>query len=118
MIQLAGFGLATWSKRTLSEDYPFIYKGMKPPFYDRNLGSLCERHETNVLLCHIRASGYDSLNYEAVVNENNCHPFIFLGFRLAVGCWLVDHFNFHKRRSAKSLLVYHYHNQIMSINSI
>ncbi|NER25791.1 MAG: hypothetical protein F6J96_34880, partial [Symploca sp. SIO1C2] len=54
MIQLAGFGLATWSKGTLSEEYPLIYKGIKPPFYDRNLGSLCERHETNVLLCHVR----------------------------------------------------------------
>lgn len=84
MIQLAGFGLATWSKGTLSEEYPLIYKGIKPPFYDRNLGSLCERHETNVLLCHVRASGYENLNYESVVNENNCHPFIFPGFRLAM----------------------------------
>jgi len=84
MIQLAGFGLATWSKGTLNEEYPLIYKGIKPPFYDRNLGSLCERHETNVLLCHVRASGYENLNYESVVNENNCHPFIFPGFRLAM----------------------------------
>ncbi|WP_424101595.1 class II glutamine amidotransferase [Moorena producens] len=81
MVQLAGFGLATWKKDTLTANYPFLYKGTKPPFYDRNLKSLCESHETNLLLSHIRAAYY---TYEAVVHEHNCHPFIFPGFRLAL----------------------------------
>ena len=85
MLQVAGFGVATWRKNTLSADYPVIYKSTKLPFYDRNLQSLCEHNETNLLLAHIRAVSYSGeTGYEAVVNENNCHPFLFPGFRLTL----------------------------------
>jgi glutamine amidotransferase len=77
VLQMAGFGMASWQRDEPNETYPWVYKSLAPPFYDRNLGSLCERNETNVLLAHLRATEYRTLSYGSAVSELNCHPFVY-----------------------------------------
>ena len=77
VLQMAGFGMASWQQDEPNETYPWVYKSLAPPFYDRNLGSLCERNETNVLLAHLRATLYDTLSYSSAISELNCHPFVY-----------------------------------------
>lgn len=81
IMQLAGMGLATWKKGAPNSEFPLIYKTTKPPFYDRNLKSICERMDTDVFLAHIRGAQYET---SVSVNEENCHPFMFPGFKLAL----------------------------------
>jgi glutamine amidotransferase len=81
MLQLAGGGFASWEKGTPDERDPLIYKSCQPAFYDKNLQALCAKLETNNLLAHVRATGY---SHRASVHDDNCHPFLYPGFRLAL----------------------------------
>jgi glutamine amidotransferase len=81
LLQLGGSGFASWEEGSPNETRPLIYRSAKPTFYDKNLSAICENVRTNCLLAHIRATGYSD---QASVNEDNCHPFLYPGFRLAL----------------------------------
>ncbi len=81
LLQLGGTGLAAWEKGSTEDAVPLIYKSAHPAFYDRNLYSLSEKVHTTNLLAHVRATGYSR---GVSINEDNCHPFLFDGFRLAL----------------------------------
>jgi glutamine amidotransferase len=83
-LQMAGFGMSVWKKDAANSTFPLMFKGIKPPFYDPNLTSICQRSETNVMLGHIRATSNDYLDFSGAVNEHNCHPFIFPDCQVAL----------------------------------
>ena len=80
LLQLAGTGLASWDAEGRRPDTPFVYKNSRPSFYDRSLQSLCDHMATTNLLAHIRATSYR----QASVHDENCHPFVYPKFRLAL----------------------------------
>lgn len=80
LLQLAGTGLASWDADGRRPRTPFVYKNSRPSFYDHALQSLCAHLSTTNLLAHIRATSYR----QASVHDENCHPFIYPSFRLAL----------------------------------
>lgn len=81
LLQLGGTGFASWEKGSLHEEDPLIYKSCQPTFYDKNLRAICAKTRTTNLLAHIRATGYSD---RASISEDNCHPFRYPGYRLAL----------------------------------
>ncbi len=81
MLQVAGGGFASWEKGSPTEGEPLIYKSCQPAFYDKNLQALSRKLHTNNLLAHIRATGY---SHRASIHDDNCHPFLYPEFRLAL----------------------------------
>ena len=70
---LAGFGMAAWDDRSISQEEPFTYHVTALPNYDRNLRSMCRKLAPTCVLAHIRGvpgAGDD------VITESNLHPFI------------------------------------------
>ncbi len=81
LLQLGGTGFASWLRGSPEEDRPLMYRSCMPAFYDKNLQAICTNLRTNNLLAHIRATGYSRY---ASINDDNCHPFIYEGFKLAL----------------------------------
>jgi len=81
LLQLGGSGFASWERGSPNEERPLIYKSAQPTFFDRNLLAVCESIRTTCFLGHIRAVGYSE---RSSVNNDNCHPFLYPGFRLAL----------------------------------
>jgi glutamine amidotransferase len=81
LMQLAGTGFASWEAGSVQESEPLIYRNAKPAFFDRNLHSLANKLTTTNLLAHVRATSYRET---ALVHDDNCHPFRYEGFRLAL----------------------------------
>lgn len=78
---LAGFGMAVWSKESHDPCTPFYYRTTGLPFFDQNLLRLSKKICANCLLAHVRGVSYDP--HEVVVTQN-AHPFKFEGFSLAL----------------------------------
>jgi len=70
-LNLAGNGFLSWTKDTRA---PILYKSEKQPFFDYNLGRLCQSMEADNCIAHIRGS---SLNTRAICSYHNAHPFLF-----------------------------------------
>lgn len=81
LLQLGGTGFASWESGSPNEDEPFIYRSSQITFSDRNLKAICRKTRTNSLLAHIRATSYSD---RMAVNDQNCHPFMYPGFSLAL----------------------------------
>ena len=81
LMQLAGTGIASWDTADRRPEAPLIYRSCQPSFYDRNLHALCRHISTTNLLAHVRATGY---SHASSVNDDNCHPFLYPNFRLAL----------------------------------
>jgi predicted glutamine amidotransferase len=81
MLNLAGFGVVAWDKQSCKPDMPFTYRSTQVAVFDRNLQALSRKVRTNALVAHVR--GVPSDTY-AQISEQNLHPFIFEGLRLAV----------------------------------
>ncbi len=81
LLQLAGSGIAAWNRNSPHESEPLIYKSCQPTFYDRNLAAICRNVRTDNLLAHIRAASYSE---QASIHDENCHPFLYPGFKLAL----------------------------------
>lgn len=76
ILNLAGFGLATWGAQAIRTKEPFIYKTTQLPFYDRNLRSIIKNSTPHCFLSHLRGVDHSEKN---VISNQNVHPFIFRG---------------------------------------
>jgi glutamine amidotransferase len=81
MLNLAGFGLAAWDPTSHNPDKPFVYRNTEVAVFDRNLQVLSQKIRTNAVVAHLRGVPYHS---SVQINQQNVHPFMFEGARLAV----------------------------------
>lgn len=80
-LQLAGWGFGAWSEHFLNPDKPFVYHRPMAAFYDDNVTKIVPHLRANTMLAHVRAG---DANEEAVLADENCHPFAYKGTR-----WLI-----------------------------
>ena len=71
-----GFGVC-WYNDKHPERGSCCFKFVTPAWSDMNLRNIGEHVESSLIMAHIRAasSGHDPLVEEAVVSQENCHPF-------------------------------------------
>jgi glutamine amidotransferase len=80
-LNLAGFGMAAWDDRSISQEEPFTYHVTTLPGHDRNLRSMCRKLAPTCVLAHIRGvSGAAS----DIISQPNLHPFRFPGSGLVM----------------------------------
>lgn len=79
MQNLAGFGMAAWSKQFSVVQKPLVFKSIKLPFYDKNLENIANKITAECILAHVRGMPYegDQLGMRNVISEQNLHPFMF-----------------------------------------
>lgn len=80
-LNLAGSGLLAWDARSEAPELPYAHRTTQLAIYDRNLLALSKKVRATCLLAHLRGVAYDA---RAVINEQNLHPFLFDGARLAL----------------------------------
>lgn len=80
-LNLAGSGLLAWDALSESPGLPYVYRNTQLAIYDRNLRALARKVKATCLLAHLRGVAYDT---RAVISEQNLHPFLFDGARLAL----------------------------------
>ena len=80
-LNLAGSGLLAWDARSEEPWLPFVHRTTELAIYDRNLRALARKVKATCLLAHLRGVAYDT---RAVINQQNLHPFLFDGARLAL----------------------------------
>lgn len=83
LLQLAGWGFGAWSDNFQHPERPLVYRRPVPAFFDDNVDLLIPSLRAHTVLAHIRAATYRS---EAVMADENCHPFSFQGVP-----WIVAH---------------------------
>jgi glutamine amidotransferase len=81
MLNLAGFGVVAWDRSSCAPDLPFTYRSTQVAMFDRNLQALSRKVRTHAMVAHLRGVPSDA---DAQINEQNLHPFMFEGLRLAV----------------------------------
>ena len=74
LLNLAGFGIIAWDRRSYDSSLPFIYRTPLLPFYDDNLRNLSYKISPHCLLAHLRGVAY---NDKQIVSIQNVHPFKF-----------------------------------------
>lgn len=89
-----GFGLA-WYNKTI-DNYPGIFKSIKPAWNDNNLSHISKKVESDCFLGHIRASTGGDVTF------NNCHPFSYEEYSFAHN-GIINNFNTIKRELVNSL---------------
>lgn len=79
MQNLAGFGMAAWSKQFATDQKPLMFKSLTLPFYDKNLENIATQITGECILAHVRGMPYegDQLGMRNVISQQNLHPFIF-----------------------------------------
>lgn len=75
LLQLGGWGFATFSDSFEQPERPLLYRRAVPAFYDDNCKSLVPSLSGTTVLAQIRAVAYGP---EAVIADENCHPFWYL----------------------------------------
>jgi glutamine amidotransferase len=80
-LNLAGNGLLAWDARSDAPDLPYVHRSTQLAIYDRNLRALARKVKATCLLAHLRGVPYDT---RAIISEQNLHPFLFDGARLAM----------------------------------
>ncbi len=80
MLNLAGFGIAAWEKKSIRPEVPFLYHTLNLPFYDQNLHNLSSKIAPDCLIAHVRGVQETEKN---VISNQNIHPFLFEGTSLA-----------------------------------
>ncbi len=81
MLNLAGFGMASWNHRDADPDVPLLYRSTTVPVYDDNLVSLAGKLATTNLLAHVRGVAWSAGGKG--FGPQNLHPFRYPGVRLA-----------------------------------
>jgi glutamine amidotransferase len=81
MLNLAGFGIMAWSRRSHRPEVPFRYVTPTMPVFDRNLKSLAEKLMAECVIAHVRG-----VPYSATVNisAQDTHPFCYAGCKVAL----------------------------------
>jgi len=80
-LNLAGSGMLAWDERSERPELPFAHHSTQLAIYDRNLRALAGKIHATCLLAHLRGVAYD---VRSIINEQNLHPFLFDGARLAL----------------------------------
>jgi glutamine amidotransferase len=80
-LNLAGSGLLAWDERSEQPGVPFVHRSTQLAIFDRNLRALARKVKATCLLAHLRGVAYDT---RSVISEENIHPFLFDGARLAL----------------------------------
>lgn len=81
MLNLAGFGMRAWERRSFDAAKPFSYASTSLPVFDRNLKALAEKICPTCVLAHVRGVAYST---EVDISLQNVHPFQYPGFKLAL----------------------------------
>lgn len=81
LLNLAGFGMAAWTRTSHNPAAPYLYKTPQLPFYDENLHSLAAKVSPHCLLAHLRGVSYHD---KQIVSTQNVHPFLFPESRIAL----------------------------------
>jgi len=81
LLNLAGFGMKAWDRRSADPDRPYSYASTELPIYDRNLKELAQKIRATCLLAHVRGVHFTP---EAILSQQNIHPFQFPGCRIAL----------------------------------
>lgn len=81
LLNLAGFGIASWDTTSHQPELPHIYKTPHLPFYDDNLRNLAAKITPHCLLAHLRGVPYTD---QQTVSQQNVHPFIFRNTSVAL----------------------------------
>jgi len=81
LLNLAGFGMVAWDTESQNPKLPYFYKTIQLPFYDENLRNLSKKIRPYCLLSHLRGVPYSE---KQVVSNQNVHPFMFDGTRIAL----------------------------------
>jgi predicted glutamine amidotransferase len=80
-LNLGGSGLLAWDAHSAEPELPFVHRTTELAIYDRNLRALARKVRATCLLAHLRGVAYDT---RAILSEQNLHPFLFEGARLAL----------------------------------
>lgn len=80
-LNLAGSGMLAWDARSEQPEVPYEYRSTSLAIYDRNLRALARKIRATAILAHLRGVAYDT---RAIISEQNLHPFLFEGARLAL----------------------------------
>jgi glutamine amidotransferase len=78
-MNLAGVGVAVWSRSWRDPGVPLLYKDTTLPMYDRNLRSFSEKLTGECVIAHIRGSDY--LSGAGTLARADLHPFRYDGFK-------------------------------------
>ena len=81
LLNLAGFGMRAWDRGSADPDRPYSYASTELPIYDRNLKELAQKIRATCLLAHVRGVHFTP---EAILSQQNIHPFQFPGCRIAL----------------------------------
>ena len=81
-LNLAGFGMVAWDRRSVRAEDPFTYRVTTLPAFDRNLRSSGrEARARPACVAHVRGITYSE---REMVAEANLHPFRFRGASVAL----------------------------------
>ncbi len=80
-LNLAGCGILAWDARSELPDVPHVYRTTQLAIYDRNLLAMARKVKATCVLAHLRGVAYDA---RAIISDQNLHPFLFDGARLAL----------------------------------
>lgn len=80
MLNLAGFGLVSWSGES-PLDEPLTYKSTQVPVYDSNLASLARHVKGQCVVAHVRGIAYRT---DSGFGAENLHPFRYAGAPVAL----------------------------------
>jgi len=81
ILNLAGFGMASWDDSMQDASAPLLFRTTNLPFFDKNLASLSGQIKTRCLLAHIRGAEY---THRQSIELENTHPFVFENSTLAI----------------------------------
>lgn len=81
MLNLAGFGLRAWDRRSREPGKPWSYASTELPVFDRNLKGIAEKVEAEAVIAHVRGVAYSTA---VDISLANVHPFQFPGAALAM----------------------------------
>ena len=73
-LNLAGFGMVAWDRRSIRAEDPFTYRVTTLPAFDRNLHALAAKLAPTCLVAHVRGITYSA---REMIAEANLHPFRF-----------------------------------------
>jgi predicted glutamine amidotransferase len=73
-LNLAGFGMVAWDRRSIRAEDPFTYRVTTLPAFDRNLHALAAKLAPTCLVAHVRGITYSA---REMISEGNLHPFRF-----------------------------------------
>jgi glutamine amidotransferase len=80
-LNLAGFGMVAWDRRSIRAEDPFAYRATRLPAFDPNLRSLAAKLAPTCAIAHVRGVTHSA---SETVAETNLHPFRFPGARVAL----------------------------------